>query len=225
MSKLVVFDVDGTILDSYTLFEKYVREYSQEQGLPQPCVTTIKRGYGNPHDHDFGWGVSREEQVRHLHATFKITDDYSMSGEAHHTPHLFDGVKEALTHLKDLRYELAIVTSKSAAPLRHLLEYHGVEKLFSAQRTYDDIHLRKEREKPEPDMLHSVMRELKFVPDETVMIGDTTMDIRMGRAADTHTIGVTWGTHPREYLTGAGAHHIIETHFDDVISTIKKIFG
>ena len=225
MSKLVVFDVDGTFLDSYTLYERYVKEYSEQQGLPMPCIKTIATGYGNPNDHDFGWGVSKEEQLRHLHATFRITDDYSMSGEDEHTPGLFHGVEEALIHLKDLNYTLAIVTSKPEAPLLHLLEYHEIGKMFSAYRTLDDIHLRNEKEKPEPDMLLSVMRELKFAPEDTVMIGDTTMDILMGISSGTHTIGVTWGTHPKEFLADAGAHHIVETHFPDVVPVVREIFG
>jgi phosphoglycolate phosphatase len=225
MSKLIVFDVDGTILDSFGLYEKVLVEYSRDNGLPQPCVATIRHGYGDPLAHDFGWGVSREEQVRHLNASYDLNDRYTLSGAPHYTPALFDGVEETLGRLKNLGHTLALVTSKSEVPLLHLLEHHGVKELFSAHRTFDDITRRKEREKPQPDMLHSVMRELKFTPDNTVMVGDTTMDIRMGRAAATHTIGVTWGVHPKDHLLDAGAHHIVETAFDDVAQAVKKIFS
>lgn len=225
MSKLIVFDVDGTILNSFDSFKMTLTEYSKEQGLPHPCIETIKHGYGNPHEHDFGWGVSREEQVRHLLDAFRLGDRYEMSGQPHLTPNLFSGVEETLVRLKDHGHTLAIVTSRPEAPLLHLLEYHNVSKLFSAHRNYDDIERRKEREKPEPDMLHSVMRELKRTPEETVMVGDTTMDIRMGRSAGTHTIGVAWGMHPKQHLVEAGAHHIVETAFGDVVPVIKKIFS
>lgn len=223
--KLVVFDVDGTILNSWSRYEKVVLEYSSDMGLPKPCFETIKKGYGRPHDHDFGWGVDRTEQRRHLMETFFLAEKYEMSGDPRHTPELFDGVEESLVHLKDLGHTLAIITSKSEAPLLHLLEHHDIGRLFSTHRAIDDVKRRSEKEKPEPDMLHSVMRELNFAPDETAMIGDTTMDIRMGRAADTHTIGVTWGTHPKAHLLDAGAHHIVETEFNDVVPVIKKIFG
>lgn len=223
--RLIVFDVDGTILDSFGIFERIVTEYSRAQGLPIPCFTTIRHGYGDPHNHDFRWGVSREEQVRHLFEAYKITDRLSRSGDPQHTPFLFDGVKEALVHLKDLGHTLGIVTSKPEEPLLYLLEYHGIGKYFSGVRSATDIKRRNEKEKPEPDMLQSVMRELKFAPEETVMVGDTTMDIRMGRAAGSHTIGVTWGTHPKQYLLDAGAHHIVETEFDDVVHKVKGIFG
>jgi phosphoglycolate phosphatase len=225
MSKLIVFDVDGTILDSWGGYEKVLMDYSQERGLPRPCFETIKKGYGNAHDHDFGWGVGRDEQWQHMLETFRIAERHEMSGDPRHTPNLFDGVGESLTHLKDLGHTLAIITSKAEAPLLHLLEHHKIRRLFSAHRSINDVARRGEKEKPAPDMLHSVMRELKFSPEETVMIGDTTMDVRMGRAAAAHTIGVTWGTHPKEYLADAGAQHIVETVFGDVVRTVKGIFG
>ena len=224
MTKLVVFDVDGTILDSFMVYEKAVKAYSLEQGLPHPCIDTIKRGYGDPHNHDFKWGVPREDQLKHLLGTFEIADRWSMSAELDKTPVFFKGVEEALIHFKDLGYTLGIVTSKPEAPLLHLLEFHNMGKYFSAYRTSDDVKARNEKEKPHPAQLQSVMRELKFAPEETVMVGDTTMDIRMGRSANTHTIGVTWGTHTSADLIGAGAHHIVETHFDDVVPVVKKFF-
>ena len=122
-------------------------------------------------------------------------------------------------------HTLAIVTSKPEAPLLHLLEYHKLQDIFSAHRNWDDIARRGEKEKPEPDMLLSVMRDLKFTPDQTIMVGDTIMDVKMGRAAKTHTIGVAWGMHPVTHLNEAGAHHIADTHFKHVVSTVKRIFG
>jgi len=223
MSGLIVFDVDGTILDSYTLFEKAVREYSREKGLPDPNLAAIRFGYSDPRSHDFQWGVTPEEQVAHLMTIFDMVDTWSMSGEEHHTPLLFEGVEEALVRLKDAGHTLAIVTSKPEAPLLHLLAHHDVHDLFTAQRNWDDIKRRGEKEKPEPDMLVSVMRELDFAPGRTVMIGDTTMDVKMGRAAGAHTIGVSWGMHPRDYLSEAGAHHIVDTHFAHLTEIVDGI--
>lgn len=224
MKGLIVFDVDGTILDSYTLFEKCVLEYSREQGLPKPCMEAIRFGYSDPHNHDFEWGLTREKQVEHLIRIFNLVDAWSMSGEHAKTPFLFEGVEDALKELKSMGHTLAIVTSKPEAPLLHLLDYHKVGDLFDAHRNWDDIARRGEKEKPEPDMLLSVMRDLKFEPQQTIMVGDTVMDVKMGRAAKTHTIGVAWGMHPVDYLTDAGARHIVDTHFRHVVGAVKKIF-
>jgi phosphoglycolate phosphatase len=224
MPKLIVFDVDGTILNSQPMGEKIVLEYSRARGLPDPNLEKIRHGYGDPHNHDFGWGVSKDEQFKHMIASWEMVDRLSLSGKPEYTPPLYEGVPEALARLREAGHTLAIITAKPEAPLLHLLKMHNVGDHFAAHRNGDDFRRRKEREKPHPDMLHSVMKELKFGPADTVMIGDTTMDIRMGRAAGAHTIGVTWGAHPKEHLVGAGAHHIVETKFDDVAHTIKKIF-
>lgn len=224
MKKLAVFDVDGTILNSIGFFDNLFVEYSRERGMPAPCLESIKRGYGDPHNHDFKWGVPREEQAAHLYNVWRMGDSLSMSGRPEHTPGLYHGVEEALRRLKDAGCTLAVVTSKPEAPLLHFFEYHGIGKLFAAHRAREDEARRGEREKPAPDQLLSVMRELSFGPEDTVMVGDTTMDIVMGRAAGTHTIGVTWGAHTKDRLLHAGAHRIVETHFPDVVETMKEIF-
>lgn len=225
MSNLIVFDVDGTILDSFGMFERALLQYSNDSGLPAPCFDTIRMGYGDPDKHDFKWGVSKEEQLRHLKNSYRMADLWAVSGEPDKTAMLFEGVEDVLVELKDHGHTLAIVTSKAEAPLIHMLEYHNLYTLFSAHRNGGDIKRRNEKEKPEPDMLNSIMRELNFVPDETVMIGDTTMDIHMGIRATTQTIGVTWGCHPKDVLAEAGAHQIVETHFRDMSPAIKKIFS
>lgn len=224
MPKLIVFDVDGTFLNSQPMGDKIVLEYSRARGLPAPDLEKIRHGYGDPHNHDFGWGVSREEQVKHMIASWEMVDEYSLSGKPEYTPPLYDGAMESLTHLKQTGYTLAIITSKPEKPLLHVLDMHKISHFFTTHRNADDISRRQQREKPHPDMLHCVMRELKFAPKDTVMIGDTTMDMRMGLSAGTHTIGVTWGAHPKHHLTDVGAHHIVETKFDDLPHTIKTIF-
>lgn len=225
MKKLVVFDVDGTILNSFALYERAVTHYSRENGLPDPCLETIRRGYGDPHAHDFKWGVDKDAQYRHLINTFELASRWETSGHPDHMPTLFEGAHDTLTALKDTGHTLAIVTSRPFGALEHTLRRIGVFEMFSGIRTGSDVKGRGEREKPEPDQLLSVMRELGFHAPETIMIGDTVMDVKMGLAAKTHTVGVTWGVHPRSYLEDAGAHHIIDTHAGDIPHIAQKIFS
>ncbi len=221
MTKLVVFDIDGTILDSFAVFERAVAQYSRDNNLPMPCMDTIKLGYGEPHAHDFKWGVDRDTQLRHLYGTFKLADIWATSGDMAHMPPLYDGTLDLLTALKDGGHQLAIVTSKPSGPLAHMLDHYRLNNYFSAIRTSCDIRARGEAEKPAPDQLASVMRELKRGADESVMIGDTVMDIKMGRAAGACAIGVTWGAHPREHLEAAGAHRIVDTRVTDIIHALE----
>jgi phosphoglycolate phosphatase len=219
LSRLVVLDVDGTFLDSLGFFARMLKEYSKDMGLPHPCIDTIKLGYGDPHNHDFKWGVGRDEQLRHLHAVWALCDEKALREPA---PDLFAGVRGTLARLKDEGRTLAIVTSKPEVQLRHALEGHGLGKMFSAVRALDDVEKRGEFEKPAPDMLLSVMRELGFAAEETAMVGDTTMDMRMARAAKTRAIGVAWGAHPKALLVEAGAHRVVDAGFHEVAMAIGE---
>ena len=140
---------------------------------PTVSRKSIMRGYGEPHAHDFGWGVSREEQVRHLiHAAAELADDglCHVGRAAPVTPHaLFNGVPGyPIAPEKCLGYTLAIITSKPEAPL--FCAYwttYNVRRFFTTHRAPRMMSRHtpsSEREKPHPDMLHSVMRELKFAP-------------------------------------------------------------
>lgn len=220
MRKLVVFDVDGTLLDSFAMYGRAVELYSRDNGLPMPCLETIKLGYGNPYDHDFKWGVDRENQVRHLYGTFKVADAWATSGKAEYVPPLFQNVEYLLQDLSARGHELAIVTSKPSLPLAATLKHYQLDHYFCAIRTSCDVKGRGEAEKPAPDQLLSIMRDRKATPDVTVMIGDTVMDIKMGLGAQATTIGVTWGVHPRQHLVDAGAHHICDTHAGDIVRLI-----
>lgn len=223
MSKLIVFDVDGTILNSFALYEKAVLHYSQDQNLPIPCMDTIRMGYGDPHNHDFKWGVDKQAQFDHLMGTFKLATAWETSGDPAHIPHLFDGVETILSTLKNMGHMLAVVTSRPSNAFLHTTGHHGIDHYFSAVRTGCDVRGRGEKEKPEPDQLLSVMRELGYNPETTVMVGDTVMDVKMGRNAGTHTIGVTWGVHPRQNLVDAGAHYIVDTHISDILGIIDQV--
>lgn len=220
MKKLVVFDIDGTLLDSYGVYGRAVEVYSRDNNLPMPCLDTIRKGYGTPYDHDFKWGVDRKTQVEHLYATFKLVDEWTASGNPEHMPPLFLGVVELLKDLHLRGHELAIVTSKPSVPLASTLAHYGLGGYFCAIRTSCDVKGRGEAEKPAPDQLLSIMRDRAVPADRTLMIGDTTMDMKMGCGAGATTVGVTWGVHTRDMLLGAGAHHIVDTQAQDIMKLV-----
>ncbi len=220
MNKLIVFDVDGTILDSLGNFDRYILEYSEKNNLGDPNLKAIHDGYANPDAYDFGWGVDKEEQFFHLKKIFRMFDEKSIID----IPSLFIGVEETLVNLKDDDHTLAIVTAKPEKTMIDIMQYHNIYTLFSAHRCWCDIKNRGEKVKPAPDMLNSVMQELNFVPDETVMIGDTTMDIEMGHNADAGTVGVTWGAHSKDKLEEAKAHYIVETEVSDIVPVVDMDF-
>jgi len=108
---------------------------------------------------------------------------------------LFDGVTTALTALAAQGITLAVATGKSRRGLDRALEATSLGQLFAATRTQDDCP-----SKPHPAMLLELMEQLGSTPQRTLMVGDTSHDLKMAQNAGTHSIGVCYGAHPREEL-------------------------
>jgi phosphoglycolate phosphatase len=111
---------------------------------------------------------------------------------------LFAGMEELLIHLKE-NHLLAIATGKSRRGLDRALTATGVGLHFSASRCADETN-----PKPHPAMLLELMEELGFAKDQTLMIGDTSHDLAMARAAEVDSVAVTYGAHPEEGLRACG---------------------
>ena len=222
MTKLICFDFDGTLCDSWPPFEQAAIRYTEINKLPPLCLETLKTGYGYPNDHDFWEGLSREDQVDHLHKLYRIVDDPRSEMMGGIYPVLFDGVLDTLDNLKAQGYTLALVTARPNEPLQVILDHHDLHKYFCGLRTHDDHEKRGERGKPHPDQLLSVIKELNFAPEDAVMVGDTCMDMKMGAAAGVRTIGVTWGNHCIKRLSEGGAVHVVEEKFTDLQDVIEN---
>ncbi len=97
-------------------------------------------------------------------------------------------------------------TGKSDRGLRHILATHGLSARFVTLQTAD-----RHPSKPHPSMIEAALAEAGAAPEASVMIGDTSYDMAMARAAGTRAVGVVWGYHARDDLTAAGAHAIAET--------------
>lgn len=223
MSKLICFDFDGTMVDTWRPFEALAQRYTTENKLPPICIESLKVGYGYPEDYTFWKGLPREAQIEHLHRMYRIMDDPSHQMMDGVMPATFDGVPDTLETLKSMGYTLAIVTAKPKLPMQALLQHHKMDRHFCGFRTHDDIKTRGERCKPYPDQLLSVIRELDFTPDRAVMIGDTCMDIKMANAAKVKSIGVTWGNHCEDRLSEAGADHVLSCRFSTISDIVKNL--
>ncbi|MEW6567945.1 MAG: HAD family hydrolase [Chloroflexota bacterium] len=119
------------------------------------------------------------------------------------------GVPEALLQLHR-RYPMAIVTSREAHSTRQFLETFSLAPLFQCVATGRTCW----RTKPHPAPVQWAARQLGLAPDECLVVGDTTVDIRAGRAAGAQTAGVLCGFGQRDDLERAGAHLILETTAD-----------
>ncbi len=136
---------------------------------------------------------------------------------AHQEP-LYPGAREAVLSLA-ARDDcmLGIATGKSQRGVRAILTHHDLLMHFSTIKTADDAP-----SKPHPGMILEAMREAGAKPNDTVMIGDTTYDMEMARAAGVHAIAVNWGYHPAELLEASGASEVT-SDFAELRSRIEAL--
>jgi phosphoglycolate phosphatase len=189
---LIVFDWDGTVVDSTAVIARSIQQAAADLGL---AVPTLDRA-----NHVIGLGLHEalasavpdlaEERIhefseRYRHHYLAIEPDIL----------LFDGMRELLLELADTDARLAVATGKSRRGLARAFESTGLGRLFAGSRCADETH-----PKPHPAMLLELAEELGVAAERTVMIGDTTHDLSMAHAAGTAAIGVTYGAHPRDQL-------------------------
>ncbi len=219
-TRLVVFDCDGTLIDSQHMIVAAMAHAFEAHGLapmPRDEVLSIV-------------GLSLDEALAALLPETDpvlrraITEGYK---EAFHhlrarpdlAEPLFPGARDAIERLAardDL--SLGIATGKSQKGLRLALEQHDLARFFVTLQTADDAP-----SKPHPMMLERAMAEAGTRPLDTVLVGDTSYDIHMARAAGTHAFGVDWGYHPSEILAQAGAATIL-SDFAELHPALDRIW-
>ena len=122
---------------------------------------------------------------------------------------LYDGLIAALDALASAGWLLGVATGKSDRGLAHVLAHHGLSARFVTLQTAD-----RHPSKPHPSMLHEAMAQAGADPHMTAMIGDTSYDMEMARAAGVRAVGVTWGYHDAAQLWAAGADAVVHDYAD-----------
>jgi phosphoglycolate phosphatase len=124
---------------------------------------------------------------------------------------LFDGILPLLQALRERHHWLTVATGKSRQGLNEALQAVALKGVFDGSRTADET-----AGKPNPRMLHELMREFGVDPERTLMIGDTTHDLEMARNAGCASVGVSYGAHEPEAFHAFGprcvAHSVAELH-------------
>jgi phosphoglycolate phosphatase len=193
--RLVVFDWDGTIIDSASSIVECIRESARDMGLPVPAVEQASHVIGLGLHDSLRMAVPElqahqySEFVAHYRRHFLARED-SMG--------LFAGMQELLQQLKE-KHVLAIATGKSRRGLDRALAATGIGPFFSASRCADETN-----PKPHPAMLLELMHDLGFSKNQMLMIGDTSHDLEMARAAGVDALAVTYGAHPEAGLRACG---------------------
>lgn len=198
--RLIVFDVDGTLVDSGHYIHAAMTEAFEAAGQPGPALAEVHRIIGL----SLPVALARLRPALPPETVERIAGIYRNSERARHLRDLaplFPGARaclETLAARDDLI--LGIATGKGRRGLDALLEHHRLSAFFATLQCADD-----HPSKPHPAMLHAAMAEAGVAPERTMMVGDTTFDVEMALAAGALGMGVAWGYHPPEALREAGA--------------------
>lgn len=191
--ELLVFDWDGTLMDSEARIVACLRGAIEDLQLPHKETGELSNiiGLGLAEAMDVLFPGS-DEQLRQA-----LVERYR-----HHflfanpTPsQLFEGAAGVLEHLAGQGYLLAVATGKGRVGLDKVLQETGLGPLFHTTRCADET-----RSKPDPQMLFEIMEHLGADPQRTLMIGDTEYDMEMARNASAHALAVSYGVHAPQRL-------------------------
>ena len=201
MTKLAIFDCDGTLVDSGATIDTALRSAFATHGLDCPPRSVTKRVIG----------LSLEQAMAELvpdgdHSAMAETYKQAfiaMRGSGRVEEPLYDGIADLLDTLEADGWLLGVATGKSERGLRHCLDSHGLHGRFVTLQTAD-----RNPSKPHPAMALAAMAEAGAAPERTIFIGDTGWDMGCARAAGCGAVGAGWGYHSPEELVATGAHEV-----------------
>ena len=202
MIDAVVFDFDGTLADTRDAVIVTVEQTLREFSVPVVDPDTIAGSMGLPLEHTFQVaGVRPEllaEAVRRYRERFPANSGHIA---------LFPGVESVLHDLSAASMPITVASSRGRQSLLELLGRLNIRPLFSEVLGEQDV----ERKKPAPDLVFALSRALGVAPSRMLVVGDTTYDIVMGRAAGSHTCAVTYGSHDVARLRSADPTWLIDS--------------
>ncbi|MBN8440420.1 MAG: HAD-IA family hydrolase [Thauera sp.] len=200
---LVVFDWDGTLMDSAAAIVNAIGASCRDLGLPEPAEAQAR----------YVIGLGLVDALKH--AVPDLTEaDYPRMVERYrhhflssdHELRLFPGVVDTLGWLSGQGRMLGVATGKSRAGLERALAHTAIAPYFHSTRCADECF-----SKPHPAMLLEIMDELGVQPERTLMVGDTTHDLLMARNAGVASLAVSFGAHPVDALVAAQPLACVET--------------
>lgn len=218
--RLVVFDVDGTLIDSeHNIITAMTEAWAHmDLGVPDPadvrriiglslveaCEVLLPWAPGNLHR-------AVAESYKQAFRTLRLLPDREEP--------LFPGVREALDDLDAAGWLLGLATGKSRRGVESMLDSHDLWGRFVTIQTADD-----NPGKPDPAMLRRAAAESGVLPSRVVMIGDTAYDMQMAKAARMAALGVSWGYHALDELHQAGADLVVDS-FDTLTDIAARLIG
>jgi phosphoglycolate phosphatase len=199
---LIILDCDGTLVDSAghiaAVFNEAIVTFGYAPLPPERIARIIGLSFDDALNHLLP-GSSPDERARIIHA-YRARYAVDAAGR----DPLFAGVRDFLDSVRHQGRHLAMATGKSRAGAMRIIAEHGLSDYFLSVKTGDVC-----RPKPHPEMLFQILDEMGIHPDRAIMVGDTTFDVAMARAAGIRAVGVGWGAHEADELLEAGAALVV----------------
>jgi pyrophosphatase PpaX len=201
--KSVLFDLDGTLVDSLEAIVNAVEKVLESRGLVYDSAKIVKM-IGLPLENIFGVlapNLSEEE-------IWQLVDEYREYYMAHHLENttIHPSVQIVLRKLKAKGLKLGIITDKYRRPVMDVLSHFGITELFDVVVTGYEV----KKHKPEPDIVLEAAKRLGVKPKQCVVVGDSPVDVESGKRAGAFTIAVLSNTYDRRLLEGAKPTIVIE---------------
>ena len=209
-NRLAIFDCDGTLVDAQANICMAMERCFEEAGLPQPSREHSRRIVGLSLFEAMREMLPDAGDDRHLALAESYKKHFQqMRAEGLVAEPLYEGMVELIDVLEAGDWLLGVATGKSDRGLSLCLDGHGLRRRFVTLQTAD-----RHPSKPHPSMIEQAMAEAGASPPTTLMIGDTSYDMAMAKAAGVTAIGVAWGYHSARELEAAGADFIAHTPAD-----------
>ena len=220
--KAVVFDLDGTIVNfnlDYKSARAEVIEFLNNHGFPQSIFSInesvfemLKKSEIYMQNHH----ISNRDYSNLKKDVLAILERYEMQGAK--STQVLPGVLETLQALKRMKIKLGLFTVNNKKSTEHVLSTFRLKPFFQSVVTRDSVPM----VKPNPVHLETVLKSLKVKPDETMVVGDSALDMKSAKELNVFAVGASTGLATPEELTRAGANCLISSPID-LISLVEKL--
>lgn len=212
--RLLIFDWDGTLVDSIGRIVAAMRVAAAGCGLPERDDVAIKGIIGLALPEAIATLYPQLVDVARIEAFRRLYSEHYLALEARPSP-LFAGVARSLRRFREQGYRLAVATGKGRRGLDRVLAGQGWEDFFDITRSADET-----ASKPDPLMLEEILAHCGVRPERALMVGDSVFDLRMARRAGMDAVAVSYGAQPVEALQACGPRVVIN-HFEELGAWLK----
>jgi len=213
--KLIAFDLDGTLLDSVPDLAVAADQAVQALGYPAVTEAQVRDYVGNGADVLIGRSLSRSLTVSpdlapELQAKARVLFDDYYEQSGHKLSHLYPTVKETLAELHQAGFIMALVTNKPSKFVPDVLAKHGIDQYFVDVIGGDTFP----EKKPNPMALNWLLEKHGCQPQQMLMVGDSSNDIKAAKNAGCHSFGLTYGYNHGEPISASEPDYVADTLAD-----------